>query len=52
MSNINVRPRPEPVFVNDVSDLDNLTLSEGQLISQLGLQALLGLDKEGKVISA
>ena len=39
----NVFPRPEPVLVDDVSDLDNLTLPEGQLIRQLGLETLLGL---------
>ena len=42
-SNIDVCPRPEPVLVDDVSDLDNLTLPEGQLIRQLGLETLLGL---------
>ena len=41
--NIDVSPRPEPVLVDDVSDLDNLTLPEGQLIRQLGLETLLGL---------
>ena len=41
---IDVRPRPEPVLVNDVSDLDNLTLSESKLVRQLGFQTLLSLE--------
>ena len=34
---------PEPILVDDVGDLDHLTLPKSKLVRQLGLQALLGL---------